>query len=224
MGWTIRHLGTAYEVVTGEPSRTSRLLADGVEVDAQTAGYWESSKLSHGDAVFEVRWGPRNTVTSCVLLRPGDDASVRTPLIPPPGSKAARQEAFQREHPTAYVVRRASWAALEVAIGLLGISALVGALLPRVSLSWLPRPSLPGWLPDLSKPDWLHYLDVTYWLGRLGLSWPDVGIPGWAAAVLQEKKYWLPIVIAVLVAVGQVERRKKVDAEREAKDSDEDPG
>ena len=135
-------------------------------------------------------------------------------MVPPPGSKAAKQEAFQREHPTAYVVRRTAWAGFEILIGLLGISALLGGLLPRLDLVWLPRPGLPDWLPELSKPEWLRYLDITYWLGRLGLSRPDIGVPGWAEAVLERKKYWLPLVVAALVALGQLERRRKIDAER----------
>lgn len=215
MGWTIRHDGIDFDVVTGDGTRATRLLADGIEVDRQTADYWEASTLTYADTMFEVRWGPRNTITACVLLDPNDeDEPTKIPLAPPPGSKAAKQEAFQREHPTAYVIRRAAWAGAEVLIGLLGIGAIVGALLPRLDLSWIPAPSLPEWVPDISAPDWLRYLDVFYWLSRLGLSWPDVGIPGWAEAVLEQKKYWLPIVIAVFVAIGQVQRRRKIDADR----------
>ena len=221
MGWTIRHGGTDLEVETGDEPRTSRLLADGSEVDAQTAGYWESSTLSHDGTTIEVRWGPRNTITSCHLLTPGEaDEPDRIPLTPPPGSKAAKREAFQREHPTAYVVRRAAWAGVEILVGLLGIGALVsaffGSLLPRVSL-----PSPPDWLPEISRPDWLRYLDITYWLGRLGLSWPDLGIPGWAETVLEHKKYWLPVAIAVFVAIGEVQRRRRIDADREANRADD---
>lgn len=226
MGWTIRHGGMAFEVVTGDAVRTSRLLADGVEVDARTADYWESSTLTHEDTTFEVRWGPRNTITTCVLLETGDgDEPTKLPLIPPPGSKAAKREAFQREHPKAYVVRRAAWACLEVLVGVLGIGALVGALLPRIDLSWIPMPSLPGWLPEVSAPDWLRYLDVVHWLRRMGLSWPDIGlpgIPGWAESVFEQKKYWLPIAIAVFVAVGEIQRRKKIDAERDTEGADDE--
>lgn len=224
MGWTIRHGGTDFDVVTGDATRTSKLLADGIEVDRQTADYWESSTLTHADTTFEVRWGPRNTITTCVLLEPDDEGeATKIPLVPPPGSKAAKQEAFQREHPTAYVVRRAAWAGGEVLIGLLGIGALFGALLPRLDLSWIPTPSLPGWVPDVSTPDWLRYLDIGFWLSRLGLSWPDLGIPGWAESVFEQKKYWLPIVIAVFVAIGQVQRRRKIDADRNTGGPDDKP-
>ena len=82
-------------------------------------------------------------------------------------------------------------------------------------------PSLPDWLPEISKPDWLRYLDITYWLGRLGLSWPDLGIPGWAEPVLEHKKFWLPVAIAVFVAIGEVQRRRKIDAERETNKADD---
>lgn len=222
MGWTIRHDGTDYEVETDEGTRTSRLLADGIEVDRQTAGYWESSTLAHADIAFEARWGPRNTITACTLLAPGaGDEPAKIPLIPPPGSKAAKREAFQREHPTAYVVRRAAWAGVEILIGFLGLGALLGTLLPRIDLSWLPTPSLPDWLPEVSAPGWLRYLDIAYWLRRLGLSLPDVGIPSWAEAALEQKKYWLPIVIAVFVALGEIQRRRRIDAERDGKTADD---
>ncbi len=128
MGWTIRHDGTDFEVETGDEPRTTRLLADGSEVDAQTTGYWESSTLSHADTTIEVRWGPRNTITSCHLLAPEEaDEPAKIPLAPPPGSKAAKREAFQRDHPTAYVVRRTAWAGVEILVGVLGIGALVSA-------------------------------------------------------------------------------------------------
>lgn len=208
MGWTIRHDGTTYEVETGEDKRVSRLLADGDEVDTQTAGYWESSKLTHGDTTIKIAWGPRNDITSAVLLGPDD---VKTPLVPPAGSRPAAREAFQREHPVLFVLRRTAVAGIEIVIGVLGIGALLGvflgSLLPRLDLSWIPKPSV---------PDWFRYLDIGYWLGRLGLSWPDLDIPDWIQGLLEQKKYWLPIVIAVLVALGELERRKKIDAARKA--------
>lgn len=208
MGWTIRHDGTVYDIVAGDDKRASRLLADGDEVDTQTAGYWESSTLTHDETTIKVSWGPRNQITDAVLIGPGD---TRTPLTPPPGSRAAAREAFQREHPTLYVLRRTAVAGVEIVIGILGVGALLGvflgSLLPRLDLSWIPTPS---------APDWFRYLDIGYWLGRLGLSWPDIDIPDWIQAALEHKKYWLPVLIALLVALGELERRKKIDAARES--------
>ena len=208
MGWIIRRSGVEYEVVAADEKRTTLLLADGQEVDSATAEYWESATLRHGDVTITVRWGPRNTIISCDLVD-GDDH--KTPLVPPPGSKAAQREAFARERPTLFVVRRVSQAALEIVIGILGIGALLsaffGSLLPRLNLSWIPH-------PHWSAPGWLRYLDIAHWLGKLGLSWPNVGIPDWLEPVLAQKKYWLPLVIAVFIALGELDRRRKIDAER----------
>jgi hypothetical protein len=208
MEWSIQRAGVEYEVVAGADKRSSRLLADGEEVDSATAEYWESATLSHDDVTITVRWGPRNTVVSCDLV---DADGRKTPLIPPPGSKAARREAFARDHPTLFVVRRVGQAALEIVIGIVGVGALLGAfigsLLPRINFSWIP-------LPHVSAPHWLRYLDIGHWIGRLGLGWPDVGIPDWLDPVLDQKKYWLPLVIAVFIALGELERRRKIDAAR----------
>jgi hypothetical protein len=212
MGWTIRRSGIEYVVAPAEEKRTAVLRADGDEVDAATAEYWESATLSHDDVTITIRWGPRNTILSCDLV---DGEGRKTPLIPPPDSKAARREAFARERPTLFVVRRVGQAALEIIIGVLGIGALVsaffGSLLPRLNLPRIPH-------PHWSAPDWLRYLDIAHWLGKLGLSWPDIGIPDWLDPVLEQKKYWLPLVIAAFIALGELDRRRKIDAERRRAD------
>lgn len=222
MGWTMRHHRIEYDVVRGDGTRVSRLMADGEQVDEQTADYWESSTLTDGDMTFEVRWGPRNTITS--VARSEEQVGgkpIRTPLLPPPGSKAAAREAYQREHPTRFVIRRMARAGGEIVIGVLGFGALVsaffGALLPRIDLSWIPSPAL----PDLSRPGWLRYLDVAHWLRELGLSWPD--LPEWVHTVSGYSKYVVPLVIAAFIALDQIEKRRKIDAERDAARRDDEP-
>ncbi len=214
MGWTIRRHGVDYDVVAADERRESVLLADGVEVDREVADYWESSTLTGEAITIEVRWGPRNTIVSVVLTEPDGDAD-QLPLVPPPGSAAARREAFAREHPVLFVVRRVGVAGLEILIGVLGVGALVtavvGQLLPRIDLSWVPRPDL----PDIRPPGWLRHLDPFSWIGRLGLSWPDVTTPAWIDAVLEHSKYWIPLVVAIVIALGELDRRRKRDAQRD---------
>ncbi len=222
MGWTIRLSGTDYDVVDGTAKRESILLAGGLEVDRQTAEYWESSTLTHGDVTIQVRWGPRNTVTACEL-KDGDDS---VPLAPPAGSKAARREALARDHPVQFVLRRVGAAGTEIVFGVLGVSAILaaffGLLLPRLDLPSVDLPSVN--LPSINHPDWLRYLDPGYWLSRLGLSRPNVSVPGWIETVLECKQFWLPLVIAVVIALGEIGRRRMRDAEREAQRDDEQPG
>ena len=49
-----------------------------------------------------------------------------------------------------------------------------------------------------------------YWIGRLDIPWPDVDLPVWLTG---STKYWLPIAIALVVALGEVDRRRKKAAE-----------
>lgn len=95
-------------------------------------------------------------------------------------------------------------------IGVLGIGALVSAfargLLPSINWSWPPD------LPDVSPPDWLRNLDPFSWMARFLPDWdwwvwlPDVNLP-WL-------QYVAPVVVAILIAGGEVERRK-MRAQRE---------
>ncbi|MRK02776.1 hypothetical protein GEV27_14755 [Aeromicrobium sp. S22] len=200
MGWTLRTHGTAYDVVTGEGVREALLVADGVEVDRRSAGFWGRTRLTHEDSArFEVQWGPRNTIVAAHLLEEAESGPHRTPLVPPPGSRAAKREELARDHPRLFVAHRVGQALGQILLGTLGIGALVaavfGALLPRVDLSWIPSPDL----PDLPWPD---------------LRWPE--LPGWLDAVLAEQKYWLPVVIALVVALRELDRRRVKDAERQA--------
>lgn len=173
MGWTIRREGSVYVVVEAQGRRETALIVDDVEVDRGTADYWETVALTSGDRTFEARWGPRNTLVSVHLAE--DDR--RVPLAPPPGSRQAKHEQFALEHPRLFLLGRVAAAAGQIALGVLGFSALVNGLvsrlLPRIDLAWAPR--LP--LPDVSVPDWLRYVDPSYWLSRWGLGWPDVGVP-----------------------------------------------
>lgn len=211
MGWTITRAGSALEVTEAE-GRTAILTADGVEVDSQTTGYWEKVTLRHGDLEIVAQWGPRNTLTQVHVL---DADGERTLLAPPPGSRAERRERLAREHPVRFTLQRVGIAAAEIVIGILGIGALISVflrgLLPSINFSWLPNLSWPDWL-HVSKPDWLRYLDPIYWLSKLGLSWPDIDLPSW---LTDHTKYWVPLVIAVFVALAQLERRRKQDERRE---------
>jgi hypothetical protein len=126
--------------------------------------------------------------------------------------RAERRERLAREHPVRFTLERVGVAVLEVALGVLGVGALVGVflrgLLPDLT-SWLPDLSLPAWLRDLEPPEWLKYIDPVYWIGRLDIPWPNVDLPGWLTGTT---KYWLPIVIALVIAMGEVSRRRRSGA------------
>lgn len=205
MTWTLRHEGAELSIRAGESPRATVLLVDDVPVDAETADYWSRATLHHGDLEIRAEWGPRNRLTKVDLMGPS-----RIPFEPPPDSPAGRRAAMARDRPALFVLRRAALGALEVVAGILGVSALLSALVPRIDRpAWL---RVPDWLRTPDLPNWLRYLDPGYWLGRI--DWPTISAPGWLDAVAGTSKYWLPIVIAVVIALGEVDRRRKRDDDR----------
>ena len=144
---------------------------------------------------------------------PTDDAKSDTPT-----SREARRDRLAREHPVRFTLQRVGVAVVEVVLGVLGVGAIIGVfvrgLLPDVSWAWLPDVLVPQWIQDLEPPAWLRYIDPIYWLGRLDIPWPDIDLPGWLTG---STKYWLPIAIALVVALGEVDRRRKKSAESDAR-------
>ena len=126
----------------------------------------------------------------------------------PKSSREARRDRLAREHPVRFTLERVGLAVVEVVLGVLGVGAIIGVfvrgLLPN--WDWLPDISVPQWIQDLEPPEWLRYIDPFYWLGRLDIPWPDIDVPGWLTG---STKYWLPIVIALFVALGEIDRRRK---------------
>jgi hypothetical protein len=129
-------------------------------------------------------------------------------------SREARRDRLAREHPVRFTLQRVGLAVVEVVLGVLGVGAIIGVfvrgLLPDVTWAWLPDVPVPQWIQDLEPPEWLRYVDPIYWIGRLDVPWPDVDLPGWLAG---STKYWLPIVIALVVALVEVDRRRKRSAD-----------
>ncbi len=124
-------------------------------------------------------------------------------------TREQRRDRMAREHPVRFTLQRVAVAVGEVLLGVLGVGAVIGVfmrgLLPHVSIP------VPEWVRDLRPPEWLRYVDPLYWLGRLDIPWPDVDLPGWLTG---STKYWVPIVIALVIALGEIDRRRKA-AERE---------
>lgn len=138
----------------------------------------------------------------------------------PAETREERRDRMAREHPVRFTAQRVGVAVVEVVLGVLGVGAVIGlfvrGLLPNVDLGWLPDVSVPQWLQDLEPPSWLRYIDPIHWIGRLDIPWPEVDLPGWLTG---STTYWLPIVIALVVALGEIDRRRKkadeADAEQE---------
>ena len=99
---------------------------------------------------------------------------------------AARRARFEREHPKLHASRFVVKGIGQVALAILGISLL----------AWL--------IPAIPWPD-----------TRFRIC-PTSPSPGWVKAIAESKRYWLPIVIGIVLANAELKRRRKV--------GDRDPG
>lgn len=133
-------------------------------------------------------------------------------LVPEPGSKAALYEQKMRDHPRRYAVQRVAVAVFGVVLPLLlGVIAVRFAVsIPWPDINLLSLPDLPNipW-PDIPWPD----------INLPSISWPDWQLPDWLRWILNHLKYVWPIALALLLALGEIDRRKKQDklrAERAA--------
>jgi hypothetical protein len=157
------------------------------------------------------------TVSRALLLVPRPDSAdaglgslvsaERHPFVPPPGSFAARMLIFQRNHPRLYASRRVVLAVGQVVAALLGLAVFVRLLLqpvvdwirdrlPQIDLPSIPWPSIP-W-PDIPLPD---------------IDLPELALPVWLRVIIGTARFWLPVLIAISVAVAEV-RRRRAKAER----------
>ena len=99
---------------------------------------------------------------------------------------------LERERPRLYAARHVAKGVGQVLLAVVGVG---------LAVRFLPLPDLP--LPNLDVPE---------------LPRPDLSVPGWLAAILGTAKFWGPILAGVLIALGELERRRKRDQERETKE------
>ncbi|WP_119726635.1 hypothetical protein [Thermomonospora amylolytica] len=140
----------------------------------------------------------------------GFAAAERHRFEPPPGTFAGRLLAFERGHPKLWASRHVVLATAKVVGGLLGVAMLFDMLLGRI-IGWILER-----LPDIDAPD-VPLPEVNLpsipWPDIPLPDLPDVALPGWMRAVLATAKYWVPILIAIGVAVEEVRRRRGRDTE-----------
>ena len=123
----------------------------------------------------------------------------------PPRTRPTWLAWLKREQPEVYAARHVARAVGEVTFAALGIGAILRSLLPRIEWGWLPDITW-TWLPDIDLP---RIPDPLGWLAsRLWALLPDIGVPAWALTVLRSTRWWMPVLIAVLVAVREVDKRR----------------
>ncbi|NEK59240.1 hypothetical protein GCU56_15345 [Geodermatophilus sabuli] len=140
----------------------------------------------------------------------------RHPFDPAPGTLAARLRALEDRHPRLWASRHVVLAVGRVLGALLGLAVLLQALV-RPLLQWLaglvPSVDLPAipW-PDVDLPS-IPWPDVDW------PDLPDVSLPGWLLAVLATAEYWGPVLVAVVLAVREVRRKRRGPAAREGREA-----
>ena len=125
-------------------------------------------------------------------------------------SREERRDRLAREHPVRFTLQRVGWPwsrSCSVCSASARSSACSSAACsPTISWAWLPDSRRRSGSRSLEPPSWLRYIDPFYWIGRLDIPWPDIDLPGWLTG---STKYWVPIVIALVVALGEIDRRRK---------------
>lgn len=192
--FSVQYEGRSIEVVPDAITERDRvrLLVDG-ETVAETKANGKRTVLAGED--FEVRavmpfWG--GSVTSASLVPAGEE-DVRIELEPEPGTRAARRAGFARRHPELYAARHVLQGAAQVAAAIIGFTFLL-RLIPAIPWPSVDLPDLPSIdLPDIPLPN----IQI------------DIAMPGWVEAVLDSKPYWVPILVGFVLAMRELDRRKK---------------
>ena len=207
--WELDHDGHHHRVeVTGEVTRTVTWWVDDEQV-AQKKSMDDKLRLTRdgGQAltvVYSALGAPRRAtlyddLPQALLNRGGDD------LVPEEGSRAARWEQAVLEHPG----RHALVATLGGVAKVVGPILAVAVLIPLLRLiPWPDLPSIP--LPDLPSIPWPDLPSIPW----PDLDLPDWRLPGWVRWLLDHSKYVVPIVIAFVLARGEIRRRREQQERR----------
>ncbi|MPV36281.1 hypothetical protein [Georgenia subflava] len=122
-------------------------------------------------------------------------------LDPEAGSPAALREQRIREHPGRYAAIAAAGGVAKVVVplvlSLLAVRFVVDLPWPSWDIPWpeIDLPSIP-W-PDIDLPD---------------IDLPDWQAPAWLAWILERARFVWPVVLALVLARGEIARRRKQDA------------
>jgi hypothetical protein len=186
--FSIEHDGRRIEVVPYSSLSKDRLqlLIDGDLVAEVKPNGADTVVAGDGVEVRVVMPWHGTSITRAELVSP--EGPVR--LAPAPGSAAARREQIERERPGLYAARHV----------LKGVAQVVGAVLGiGLVIRFLPDISLPIDLPDIN----------------LNIDPPSLDPPGWVAAIMASAKFWLPILLGVVIALREWRRRRPAGTHRD---------
>ncbi|WP_406035922.1 hypothetical protein OG801_12395 [Nocardioides sp. NBC_00163] len=209
--WSRTISGHAHHLeVTGEIIRRFVWTVDGEEILTKKTSDDRARLESKEHGSLLVIHSGLGTPRRATYFEPGEDLAGMagiggTDLTPEPGSRAAAYEQRVIDHPKRYALIETLGGAAGVVGGIVA-AMIVAWIVARISLPDidLPLPNLPD-LPDLPLPD----LPSIPWPS---IPWPDlpnVQVPEWVKWVANHLKYVWPIVLAFVLAQGEIKRRRK---------------
>lgn len=186
-----------------------RLFRDG-ELVAERRGMDSTVTLRASEHVVVVKVGPFGGITQALLLPEGTDPKDAQKLgaefAAPPGTFAARVQAWGNRHPDLYAARHVVIAIGQMVLGIIGFSAILFGLLP--SIPW-PNIALDLLLPHIALPA-LPIPEITLPAIPLpAIALPQIRPPAWLEPLSSALKYLSPIVIAVVIAVREARHRRQ---------------
>jgi hypothetical protein len=199
-------------------------LFQGSDLVAEQRGMDSTVTLRASEHVVVVKVGPFGGITQALLLPEGTDPKdvqkLGAEFSAPPGTFAARVQAWGNRHPDLYAARHVVIAIGQTVLGIIGFSAIFFGLLPTIP--WpnialdFPLPHIP--LPHLTLPA-LPIPEIA--LPAIPLpdfTLPHITPPTWLEPLFSALKYLSPIVIAIVIAVREARQRRhrRVRAEQNA--------
>ena len=191
--------------VTGDLIRTFVWTLDGEEVLTRKTADDRARLETEDRGSLLVIHSALGTPRRATYFAPGEDLAGMAgiggaDLTPEPGSRAAAYERRVIDHPKRYALIETLGGAAGVVGGIV-VAAVVAWILARISLPDLdvPLPNLPN-LPDLPSIPWPS------------IPWPDlpnVQVPEWVKWVANHLKYVWPVILAFVLAQGEIRRRRK---------------
>ncbi len=206
--WTVRLLGHDYalEVDASLKGNRIRVSRDGLGVHERLT-HDDSPTITLPDGEkLDIRLSPLGALKRATIRNGDFDLDFDAPA----GTKAARVQAWGRAHPHLFAARHVLTSGAGILLALIGIGwliRLVEPYLPDFSLPSIPWPDLPSL--DLPSIPWPDLPDIPW------PQLPQFTAPAWLQAILETREYWLPIAVAMAIAVWEVRRQRRQRAHRE---------
>jgi hypothetical protein len=205
--------------VTSESSglQTIVRLFEGSKLVAEQRGMDSNVTLRAEDHTVVVKVGPFGGITQALLLPPDADPKDAQKLgqefAAPPGTFAARVQAWGNRHPDLYAARHVVIAVGQTILGIIGFSAIFFGLLPTIPWPDVALPAIP--LPQISLPS-LPFPEIALPAIPLPeIALPRISPPAWLEPLFSALKYLTPIVIAIGIAVREARQRRQRRARAE---------